>query len=88
VKRQVWDAIAQCETGGNWTSPGAKYQGGLGIYYKNWKTFGGLKFAPTAGQATPEQQIVVAERIRKRYGLRAWSFGCGRTLDLVNNGTR
>ena len=71
-----WDKLADCETGGNWAAKGVKYQGGTGIYYKNWSAYGGKAFAPTAGEANKYQQIVVAERIKKIYGWGAW--GCGR----------
>ncbi len=73
-----WDKIAQCETGGNWRAQGPTYQGGLGIYFGTWKGFGGRDFANNAGDATREEQIIVAERIRARHGFRAW--GCGKTL--------
>jgi hypothetical protein len=76
----IWDRMAQCETGGNWAAPGPTYQGGLGIYSANWTHYGGRQFAPTAGQATREQQIIVAERIRKENGWHAW--GCAKTLGL------
>lgn len=73
-----WDKIAECETGGNWRAYGPTYQGGLGIFYQTWTNFGGRDFAGNAGSATREEQIIVAERIRKRYGFSAW--GCGRQL--------
>jgi len=73
-----WDKIAQCETGGNWRAQGPTYQGGLGIYFGTWKAFGGREFANNAGDATREEQIIVAERIRAKHGFRAW--GCGKTL--------
>ena len=73
-----WDKIAQCETGGNWRAQGPTYQGGLGIYFQTWKSFGGRDFANNAGDATREEQIIVAERIRAKHGFRAW--GCGKTL--------
>ena len=73
-----WDKIAQCETGGNWHAQGPIYQGGLGIYFGTWKGFGGRDFANNAGDATREEQIIVAERIRAKHGFRAW--GCGKTL--------
>lgn len=76
----LWDKMAQCETGGNWQAPGLKYQGGLGIYDMNWNHYGGLKFAPTAGQATKFEQIIVAERIRAEHGWRAW--GCAKRIGL------
>lgn len=69
-----WDGIAQCETAGNWSMRGAKFSGGLGFYNGTWNAFGGQEFAPNAGMATREQQIVVAERVYARYGLSGW--GC------------
>jgi hypothetical protein len=69
-----WDGIARCETGGNWSMRGASFSGGLGFYNGTWSAFGGRQFAPNAGMATREQQIVVAERVYARYGLSGW--GC------------
>ncbi len=69
-----WDGIASCETGGNWSMQGSRYSGGLGFANTTWSSFGGGQFAPNAGQATREQQIVVAERVYARYGLSGW--GC------------
>lgn len=76
----MWDKMARCETGGNWAASGQKYQGGLGIYFQNWNHYGGRVFAPTAGQATKLEQIIVAERIRAEHGWRAW--GCARAIGL------
>ena len=39
--------------------------------------YGGLEFAPNAGLATREEQIIVGERIYDDYGWYAW--GCART---------
>jgi hypothetical protein len=59
-----WDRMAQCETGGNWAHyPDGTWTGGLGIYNQTWLGWGGGEFAPKAGQATREQQIIVANRI-------------------------
>jgi hypothetical protein len=69
-----WDGIAECETGGNWSMRGATFSGGLGFYNGTWNAFGGRQFAPNAGMATREQQIVVAERVYAQYGLSGW--GC------------
>jgi hypothetical protein len=69
-----WDGIANCETGGNWSMQGSRFSGGLGFANTTWSSFGGGQFAPNAGQATREQQIVVAERVYARYGLSGW--GC------------
>jgi hypothetical protein len=69
-----WDGIAQCETASNWHMQGSKFSGGLGFYNGTWSGFGGRQFAPNAGMATREQQIVVAERVYARHGLSGW--GC------------
>jgi len=76
----LWDKMAQCETGGNWAASGQRYQGGLGIYFQNWNHYGGRDFAPTGGQATKYEQIIVAERIRAEHGWHAW--GCAKTIGL------
>ena len=73
-----WDKIAQCETGENWRAQGPTYQGGLGIFHQTWKGNGGYDFAQNVGDATKLEQIIVAERIRAKYGFRAW--GCGKKL--------
>ena len=59
---RYWDAIAQCEAGGDWHTAG-EFSGGLAIDEVSWRTFGGDEFAPAAADATREQQIVVANRI-------------------------
>jgi len=76
----VWDAIAACETQGNWSMQGSSYSGGVGFSNAAWDSFGGREFAPNAGQATREQQIVVAERIRAAAGYGAW--GCAKRVGL------
>ncbi len=59
-----WDRMAYCETAGNWAHfPYGTWTGGLGIYNQTWLGWGGGEFAPKAGQATREQQIIVANRI-------------------------
>lgn len=74
-----WDRMAQCETGGNWQHfPYGTWTGGLGIYNQTWIGWGGGEFAPTAGQATKEQQIIVADRIAADVGYSAW--GCVATV--------
>ncbi len=69
-----WDGIASCETGGNWSMQGGSFSGGVGFANSTWNGFGGREFAPNAGMASREQQIVVAERVYARYGLSGW--GC------------
>ena len=68
-----WDKLAQCESGGNWAiNTGNGYYGGLQFSYGTWLAYGGGEFAPTANQATREQQIIVAERTLASQGWGAW----------------
>jgi Transglycosylase-like domain len=76
----IWDRIAACETQGNWSMRGPSFSGGVGFANSTWSSFGGTEFAPNAGDATREQQIVVAERVRARVGMGAW--GCAKRLGL------
>ena len=69
-----WDGIAECETGGNWSMQGSSYSGGVGFANTTWSGYGGGEFAPNAGQASREEQIVVAERVHAEHGLSGW--GC------------
>ena len=43
-----------------------------------WRSFGGTEFAPNAGLATREEQIIVAERIYAKYGFDSW--GCANNV--------
>ena len=76
----VWDRIAACETQGNWSMQGPSFSGGVGFANNTWSSFGGNEFAPNAGQATREQQIIVAERVRARVGMGAW--GCAKRVGV------
>jgi hypothetical protein len=58
-----WERMARCETGGNWSMTGSRYSGGVGFYNGTWDAWGGREFATLAGNATREQQIVVANRV-------------------------
>ncbi len=59
-----WDAVAQCESGGNWqTNTGNGYYGGLQFDIGTWIAFGGGRYASRADLATREQQIAVASRV-------------------------
>ena len=69
----VWDAIAQCESGGDWSiNTGNGYQGGLQFNQGTWAAYGGTQYAPTADQATREQQIAIAEKTQAAQGWGAW----------------
>jgi len=60
---EEWYRVNICEMGGQWHDVGPIYSGGLGIRNVNWTAYGGLKFAPNAGQATPAEQIYIARKI-------------------------
>jgi hypothetical protein len=81
ARDSIWDRIAACETQGDWSMRGSSFSGGVGFSNAAWSQWGGSEFAPNAGQATREQQIVVAERIRASVGMGAW--GCAKKLGLT-----
>ncbi|MFC9291514.1 transglycosylase family protein [Streptomyces sp. NPDC057052] len=69
----VWDRIARCESGGNWhINTGNGYYGGLQFSASTWSAYGGTAYAPTADQATREQQIAVATEVQRSQGWGAW----------------
>ncbi len=66
----VWDAVAQCESGGNWSiNTGNGYSGGLQFSAGTWRAFGGTG---TAANASKAEQIAVAERVLAAQGWGAW----------------
>jgi uncharacterized protein YfcZ (UPF0381/DUF406 family) len=66
-----WDAIAMCESGGDWHID-STYDGGLQFHPDTWLAYGGGRYARYAWQATREQQIAVAERVLAAQGPGAW----------------
>lgn len=78
----MWDVLAQCETGGDWSAnTGNGYGGGLQFAHterwSTWRAFGGEQYAPHPWEATREQQIDVGERVLESSGFKAWP-GCSR----------
>jgi uncharacterized protein YabE (DUF348 family) len=72
----MWDKIAQCESGGNWSiNSGNGYYGGLQFDVQTWLGAGGGAYAPNASQASKAQQIAIANRVYAERGLSPW--GCG-----------
>jgi hypothetical protein len=70
-----WDAIAACESGGNWgISTGNGYAGGLQFTSSTWHANGG---SGSANGASREEQIRVAENVLHSQGIGAWPV-CGR----------
>ncbi|MCU6479877.1 resuscitation-promoting factor [Arthrobacter sp. A2-55] len=71
----MWDAIAQCESGGNWAiNTGNGYYGGLQFDIGTWISNGGGAYAPNASLATKAQQIDIANKVYAQRGLGPW--GC------------
>ncbi|MER7519037.1 transglycosylase family protein [Streptomyces sp. NPDC126499] len=84
-----WDAVAQCESGGNWSiNTGNGYYGGLQFSASTWAAYGGTAYAPTADQASKSQQIAVAEKVLAGQGKGAWpSCGVGLSSASYDGGS-
>ena len=81
----TWDAVAQCESGGNWSiNTGNGYYGGLQFSQSSWAAAGGTQYAPRADQASKGQQIQTAERLLDMQGPGAWA--CAGAGNLSNDG--
>jgi hypothetical protein len=69
-----WDAVAQCESGGNWAAnTGNGFAGGLQFKQATWAANGGVG---SPASASREEQIRVAENVMARQGANAWPT-CG-----------
>jgi uncharacterized protein YabE (DUF348 family) len=74
-----WDALARCESTGNWAiNTGNGFYGGVQFDQNTWERQGGLRYAPRADLATREEQIAIAEVTRARQGWGAWPVCSGR----------
>ncbi|GAC66488.1 transglycosylase family protein [Gordonia soli] len=72
-----WDAVAQCESGGNWAiNTGNGYYGGLQFTQSTWSANGG---SGSPANASREEQIRVAENVLASQGPGAWPV-CGSNL--------
>ncbi len=70
-----WDAIAECESGGNWAiNTGNGHFGGLQFKPATWTANGGVG---NPAHAPREEQIRVAENVLATQGIGAWG-SCGR----------
>lgn len=70
-----WDAVAACESGGNWvTNTGNGFYGGLQFTLATWRANGGVGMPQNASR---EQQIAVANNVLRAQGIGAWPV-CGR----------
>ncbi|MFB8240734.1 transglycosylase family protein [Kitasatospora purpeofusca] len=82
----TWDAVAQCESGGNWSiNTGNGFYGGLQFTSSTWKAFGGTAYAPQANQASKAAQITVAEKVLASQGPGAWPV-CSKKAGLSKGG--
>jgi uncharacterized protein YabE (DUF348 family)/transposase len=69
----AWDALASCESTGNWTiNTGNGFYGGVQFDQNTWEENGGLRYAPRADLATREEQIAIAVATKERQGWSAW----------------
>ncbi|MCT9091901.1 LysM peptidoglycan-binding domain-containing protein [Streptomyces sp. ASQP_92] len=83
----TWDAVAQCESGGNWSiNTGNGYYGGLQFSQSSWAAAGGTQYASRADLATKGQQIAAAERLLAIQGPGAWS--CAGAGNLTSGGSK
>lgn len=68
-----WDELAECESSQSWDADtGNGYQGGLQFSEATWREHGGRKYAPSADQASREEQIEVAKDVQREQGWGAW----------------
>ncbi|QRY51452.1 resuscitation-promoting factor [Mycolicibacterium septicum] len=75
----AWDALSQCEAGGNWAiNTGNGFYGGVQFDQNTWERQGGLRYAPRADLATREEQIAIATVTQARQGWGAWPVCSGR----------
>ena len=79
----TWDALAECESGGDWSiNTGNGYYGGLQFNYETWHAYGGGAYAEYPNDASREQQIAIAEKVRDANGgYGAWP-ACAAELGL------
>ena len=81
----VWDRVAACESGGNWSiNTGNSFYGGLQFTRSTWLAYGGGQYASRADLASKSAQIAVAKRTLKGQGPGAWPV-CSRKAGLTRS---
>jgi hypothetical protein len=76
---RVWDRVAQCESGGDWSiNTHNGFSGGLQFTPSTWREFGG---EGRPEDASKDEQIRVAERVLESQGWGAWPV-CSRRAGL------
>ena len=74
ARAAMWDRIARCESGGNWSiNTGNGYYGGLQFNQASWNSNGGRDFAARPDLASRAEQITVANRYYAKAGTSPWS---------------
>ncbi|WP_029109550.1 transglycosylase family protein [Mycobacterium sp. URHD0025] len=80
-----WDAMAQCESGGNWSADtGNGFYGGLQFAPATWASHGGRG---SPAEASREEQIQVARNVLRTQGLGAWPV-CGGPIGMATGTCR
>ncbi|SDI98253.1 Uncharacterized conserved protein YabE, contains G5 and tandem DUF348 domains [Frankineae bacterium MT45] len=75
-----WDAVAACESGGNWAiNTGNGFYGGLQFDAGTWLSNGGGAYAPRADLASRSAQIAIATKLYNARGSSPWPV-CGQRL--------
>ena len=73
AREDLWDRVAICESGGNWSAnTGNGHYGGLQFTRSTWNSFGGKTYAHTANHASRLEQIAIAEKVLRVQGWNAW----------------
>ena len=79
----VWDRVAACESGGNWSiATGNGYYGGLQFSASSWRAAGGTRYASMPHRATKAQQIAAGQQLLRMQGPGAWPV-CSRKAGLT-----
>jgi hypothetical protein len=77
-----WDAMAQCESGGNWSAnTGNGFYGGLQFTPATWASNGGVG---SPASASRDEQIRVARSVLNTQGIGAWPV-CGGPVGRVTS---
>lgn len=72
-----WDAVAQCESSGNWAADtGNGFYGGLQFTESTWLAYGGGQYAQNPADASQAAQETVANAVLAGQGIGAWPV-CG-----------
>ncbi len=75
----IWDAIASCESGGNWgINTGNGYYGGLQFSQGAWNSVGGTGLP---SDASKEEQIEKGKALQQKRGWGVWGL-CAKKLGL------